>query len=79
MNSTLLAFAILISTGIPASFDARAEDNLFKEIGQDAAKAGKQIGKTAKKVGKKIGKTAKKVGKEIGEGAKDVGKALGGD
>ncbi|UCH46902.1 MAG: hypothetical protein JSU95_12440 [Betaproteobacteria bacterium] len=45
--------------------NAAAGDNVFRQIGKDASKAGKQAGKAAKQVGKDIGKEGKKVGKGI--------------
>ena len=48
-----------------ANLDAGASDNVFRQVGKDASKAGKQAGKAGKQVGKDIGNEGKKVGKAI--------------
>ena len=58
-------FLLLFTATMFVNLNASASDNVFRQIGKDASKAGKQAGKAAKQVGKDIGKEGKKVGKGI--------------
>lgn len=58
-------FLTLLFSTMFANLNAVASDNIFRQIGKDASKAGKQAGKAAKQVGKDIGNEGKKVGKGI--------------
>ena len=58
-------FLTLFIAATCANLDAGASDNVFRQIGKDASKAGKQAGKAGKQVGKDIGKEGKKVGKAV--------------
>lgn len=58
-------FLALVIAAMFANLNAGASDNVFRQIGKDAGKAGKQAGKAAKQVGKDIGKEGKKVGKAV--------------
>ena len=79
MKRTLAILTVVLVSGLSDPSGAVAEDNVFKEIGEDFSDLGKQMGKTGKEVGKQIGKTGKQVGKDVAKGAKDVGKAFSGD
>lgn len=58
-------FLALLVAAMLVNVNAAAHDNVFRQIGKDASKAGKQAGKAGKQVGKDIGKEGKKVGKAI--------------
>ena len=58
-------FPALFIAAMLVNFNAGASDNVFRQLGKDAAKATKQAGQAAKQVGKSVGKEGKKVGKSI--------------
>ena len=51
---------------------ANAGENPIRQLGKDAAEAGRQVGKAGKKVGKDIGKAGKKVGTGIRDSAREL-------
>ena len=56
-------FPALLIAALFVNLNAGASDNVFRQIGKDASKAGK----AAKQVGKDIGNEGKKVGKAVGK------------
>ena len=58
-------FLAFLLAAMFVNVNAVASDNVFRQIGKDASKAGKQAGKAGKQVGKDIGKEGKKVGKAV--------------
>lgn len=65
MKRLRFVFLALLFSTMFAGLNAVAGENVFRQIGKDADKAGKQAGKAAKQVGKDIGNEAKKVGNGI--------------
>ncbi|HUU71842.1 MAG TPA: hypothetical protein VMW70_04400 [Burkholderiales bacterium] len=72
MNRFIPVLLILVATATLGEHGARADDNVIRKLGKDAAQAGKQIGKAGKNAGKDIGRAGKKIGKGIRESSREL-------